>query len=86
MYIILLTVANDKNTLPAYRAYINADEVPTTAQAQIPGRRRVCMGENAATGLDNITNGENNTIKVIENGQLFIIRNGEKYNIQGQKL
>ena len=79
-------VANDKNTLPAYRAYINAEDVPTTAQAQLPGRRRVCMGENAATGLDNITNGENNTIKVIENGQLIIIRNGEKYNIHGQKL
>ena len=88
-YIIALNqiwVANDKNTLPAYRAYINAEDVPTTAQAQLPGRRRVCMGENAATGLDNITNGENNTIKVIENGQLIIIRNGEKYNIHGQKL
>ena len=87
-YIIALNqiwVANDKNTLPANRAYI-ANTVPTTPQAQIPGRRRVCMGENAATGLDNITNGENNTIKVIENGQLIIIRNGEKYNIQGQKL
>ena len=79
-------VANDKNTLPAYRAYINADVVPTTAQAQLPGRRRVCMGENAATGFENVTNGENTTIKVIENGQLIIIRNGEKYNIQGQKL
>ena len=35
-YIIALNqiwVANDKNTLPAYRAYINADVVPTTAQA-----------------------------------------------------
>ena len=88
-YIIALNqiwVANDKNTLPAYRAYINADVVPTTAQAQLPGRRRVCMGENAATGFENVTNGENNTIKVIENGQLFIIRNGEKYNIQGQRL
>ena len=79
-------VANDKNTLPAYRAYINADVVPTTAQVQLPGRRRVCMGENAATGFENVTNGENTTIKVIENGQLIIIRNGEKYNIQGQKL
>ena len=79
-------VANDKNTLPAYRAYINAGVVPTTAQAQLPGRRRVCMGENTTTDFENITNGENNTIKVIENGQLFIIRNGEKYNIQGQKL
>lgn len=77
--------ANDQNTLPANRAYI-ANTVPTTPQAQIPGRRRVCMGENAATGLDNITNGENTTIKVIENGQLIIIRNGEKFNAQGQKL
>ena len=87
-YIIALNqiwVANDKNTLPANRAYIK-NTVPTTPQAQIPGRRRVCMGENAATGFENVTNGENITIKVIENGQLIIIRNGEKYNIQGQKL
>jgi hypothetical protein len=78
-------LANDQNTLPANRAYI-ANTVPTTEQPKLAGRRRVCMGENAATGLDNITNGENTTIKVIENGQLFIIRNGEKFNAQGQKL
>ena len=78
-------VANDQNTLPANRAYI-ANTVPTTEQAKLPGRRRVCMGENAATGLNNITNGENTTIKTIENGQLIIIRNGEKFNAQGQRL
>ena len=78
-------VANDNNTLPAYRAYIK-NTVPTTPQAQIPGRRRVCMGENTTTDFENITNGENTTIKVIENGQLIIIRNGEKFNVQGQKL
>ena len=49
-------------------------------------RARVAFGENAATGLDNITNGENTTIKVIENGQLIIIRDGIKYNAQGQRL
>ena len=79
-------IAGADNSLPANRAYINALLVPKTEQAKLPGRRRVCMGENAATGLDNITNGENTTIKVIENGQLFIIRNGEKFNAQGQKL
>jgi hypothetical protein len=42
--------------------------------------------ENTTTGLDNITNGEDTTIKVIENGQLIIIRNGEKYNAQGVRL
>jgi len=49
-------------------------------------RARVAFGENAATGLDNITNGENTTIKVIENGQLVIIRNGEKFNAQGVRF
>ena len=79
-------VAGAGNSLPANRAYIDASLVPTTEQAKLPGRRRVCMGENAATGLDNITNVDNTTIKVIENGQLIIIRNGEKFNAQGQKL
>ena len=75
--------------LSEYRAYVNVDEISTNVPAAAPGRRRVSMGvqgENTTTDFENITNGENNTIKVIENGQLFIIRNGEKYNIQGQKL
>ncbi len=78
-------VANNQNTLPANRAYI-ANTVPTTEQPQLPGRRRVCMGENAATGLDQIVAPEGKAIKVIENGQLIIIRDGVKYNVQGQKL
>ena len=49
-------------------------------------RARVVTREDAATGFENITNGENTTIKVIENGQLIIIRNGEEFNAQGQKL
>ena len=49
-------------------------------------RARVVTREDAATGFENITNSENTTIKVIENGQLIIIRNGEKFNAQGQKL
>ena len=79
-------VAGSGATLSANRAYIDATKVPNTAQAQLPGRRRVQMGENAATGLDNITNGENTVIKTIENGQLIIIRNGEKFNAQGVRF
>ncbi len=41
---------------------------------------------NTTTALDNITYGENTTIKVIKNGQLIIIRNGEKFNAQGVRL
>ena len=72
-----------------YRAYVNVDEISTNVPAPIPGRRRVSMGvqgENVETGFENVTNGENTTIKVIENGQLIIIRNGEKFNAQGIQL
>lgn len=73
----------------ANRAYIVWEEIPNGAPQQMPGRKYIGMdvtGENEATGFENITHGENTTIKVIENGQLIIIRNGEKFNAQGQKL
>ena len=69
-------------------AWVVMNEVPTT-HTQMPGRRYIGMstkGENEATGLDNITNGENTTIKLIENGQLIIIRNGEMFNAQGVRF
>jgi hypothetical protein len=73
----------------ANRAYLVMSEVPAGAPQQMPGRKYIGMGtkgENAATGLDNITNGENTVIKTIENGQLIIIRNGEKFNAQGVRF
>ena len=75
--------------LPAYRAYFLVDEIATTEPAQVPGRRRVALdyqGENQATGLDNIGAPENDAVKVLMNGQMIIIRNGEKFNAQGVKL
>ena len=49
-------------------------------------RARVAFDENAATGFENIVAPEGQTIKAIVNGQLVIIRGGEMYNVQGQKL
>ena len=60
--------------------------ITNTEGQRVNVRARVVVGENTTTGLDNITNGENTTIKVIENGQLVIIRNGEKFNAQGVRL
>ena len=77
------------NKINANRAYLVMENIVGGAPQQMPGRRYIGMsvqGENEATGLDNITNGENTVIKTIENGQLIIIRNGEKYNAQGQRL
>ena len=77
--------------LNANRAYIDATIIAnhTTKKAEIPGRRRVCLGEtseNTTTGVDNNQLPNANIQKVIENGQLIIIRDGVKYNIQGQVI
>ena len=73
----------------ANRAYLVMGEVPAGAPQQMPGRRYIGMstkGENAETGLENIIVPEGQAVKVISNGQLIIIRDGEMYNAQGQKL
>ena len=48
-------------------------------------RARVVFNENAETSVDNLITDEA-PVKMIQNGHLIIIRNGIKYNIQGQKL
>ena len=73
------------------RAYIDASIIAghTTKKAEIPGRRRVCLGEtseNTTTGVDNNQLPNANIQKVIENGQFIIIRDGVKYNVQGQVI
>ena len=48
-------------------------------------RARVVAGENVETGIEDIITTDA-PVKVIVNGQLIIIRDGVKYNVQGQKL
>ena len=81
--------------LDANRAYIDKNTLHnnTTPVAAIPGRRRVMMGaagENTTTGVDNLTEdgvvSTNQATKMVVNGQLIIIRDGVKYNVQGVRL
>ena len=72
----------------ANRAYLVMSEVPSEF-TKMPGRRYIGMdveGENEATVLDNIQLPNANTQKLIINGQLIIIRDGEMYNAMGVKL
>ena len=73
----------------AYRAYLNLNDVTGGKPTQMPGRRYIGMGvqgENEATGFENITAPEGETKKVLINGQLIIIRGGEKFNAQGVRF
>lgn len=82
--------ASAENWLNANRAYINkATLLSVEPKSLVPGRRRVSMGEtseNGATGVENTQLPMINSQKLIENGQFIIIRDGVKYNAQGQKL
>ena len=82
--------ASAENYLNANRAYINkATLLSVPPKSLVPGRRRVSMGEtseNGATGVENTKLPMINSQKLIENGQLIIIRDGVKYNAQGVRL
>ena len=81
--------SGEVNKIRANRAYLDMDAVTGGAPQQMPGRRYIGMaveGENAETGLENIIVPEGQAVKVISNGQLIIIRDGEMYNAQGQRL
>jgi hypothetical protein len=72
----------------AYRAYLDLSAVQGGEPTQMPGRRYIGMavqGENETTGIEDLFTTDT-PVKVIENGQLIIIRDGVKYNVQGQVI
>ena len=71
---------NNVNTIQSLRALFEI-----TTVSGMPPRCRVALGENDETGIEDIIT-TNAPTKVIENGQLIIIRDGEKFNTIGQKL
>ena len=84
-----LSKCKEKCWLDPYRAYVVISEIGTTPKQPMPGCSRVGMAvedENGETGFDNIQLPNANSQKLIINGQLIIIRDGEMYNAQGQKL
>jgi len=79
-----------KNTgvkIGQYRCYLQMDEVaPVSSPNPAPGRRRIVLGvqgEQVATGIDEL-NASEAPIKVMIDGQLFIIRGEKMYNANGQ--
>lgn len=68
------------NYIPANKAYLSY-----SAPAGAPKKLRVQVGNQMPTDVETVTSdGLQVTEKVIENGQLVIIKNGVRYNAQGQ--
>lgn len=67
------------NYIPANKAYLSY-----SAPAGAPKRLRVQVGPKMPTAVESIQQSAIRSQKVIENGQLVIIKNGVRYNTQGQ--
>lgn len=67
------------NALAANKAYI---QLPTAGPNNAPAR--ISMRFNEAQGVESIKGETVNTEKFVENGQIFIRRGNEVYNLQGQ--
>lgn len=78
--------AGDNVKLREFRAYINMDEVSLQSGANlVPGRRqlRIASVPQQTTGIES-QELKANSQKLIKNGQLYIMYNGQMYNVQGQ--
>lgn len=87
---VLLLVANNKlayplsdRTLKGFRAYFEVIETPSGAPIR---GARIIAGEQVVTNIDLVEMQEESMDKVIENGQLFIIRDGIRYNALGVQI
>ena len=69
------------NTLKAHKAYVKFTGGPNNAPKKM---RFVFNQEQTATGVESIQSSAISGQKLIENGQLIIIKNGVRYNAQGQ--
>ena len=87
---VLLLVANNKlayplsdRTLKGFRAYFEINN----PQAGAPIRSaRIIAGEQGATNIELVATKVNGLEKMIENGQLIIVRDGVRYNVIGTQV
>ena len=74
--------------LNSFRAYFKVNTGGGSSQAPVyhgmPAR--LIKQEATPTDVEQVQGAENISIKVLENNQVIIIRNGVKYTIQGQKI
>ena len=72
-------------TIAPNRAYIDMDAIIPVASAQ-GAKRRVIATYNQATGIEDASATFGGPEKIFENGVLYILRDGVKYNATGARV
>lgn len=76
---------SDNSQLNNFRAYFKVNTNSGANNAPRHGMRaRIIKEEQVITGVENVQGDDIQSAKVLENGVLYIIHNGTKYNVQGQ--
>lgn len=79
------TLAAENDVMAFYKynaANMNANKAYLQLPAGAPAPRRICFGTNTATGMEN-TEATIQAEKILRDGQLYIIKNGNLYDVQG---
>lgn len=81
-------VGRTGNKIAANRAYVVYKALTTGEPNPAPGRRvaTMSMQENVATGIDAMNADGTDAMKVIVNGQLFILRDGKTFDVTGREI
>jgi len=81
----ILYLVDGDVTIAPNRAYIDMDAITPVAPAQ-GAKRRVIATYNQATGVESLQPSAFSLQKVLMNGQLFILRDGQLYNVTGVRV
>ena len=81
----LLYLVDGDVTIAPNRAYIDMSAISTKAPAQ-GAKRRVIATYNQATGIEDASATFGGSEKIFENGVLYILRDGVKYNATGARV
>lgn len=76
-------VLEEEPTIRPFECYIQATEEFKLTYASIPMRR---PGGNTPTAIEDLDADSSRTIKVLHQGHLIIIRNGQSYNLMGARV
>lgn len=82
-YLDLDGTTDAQRTIKPFRAYF---ELPNLGGGANHAPARFVFGHQMPTDIESVPSSVINSQKIIENGHVVIIRNGERYNVAGQKL
>ncbi|MBR4563498.1 MAG: hypothetical protein IKO26_03510 [Paludibacteraceae bacterium] len=77
-------VRDDGCSVAPYRAYLSCGHDASNNGANFAPRMRIVFHKDTTTGVENVQGDKLQSTKVFENGVLYIMNNGIKYNVQGQ--